>query len=220
MPAQTSKVSLPVIKRLPKYYRYLNNLAADGRDKISSSELARMMGTTASQVRQDFNCFGGFGQQGIGYKVDVLLAEISKLLFGSGNLLPTILIGAGRLGTAVSSFISRNTNGYRLLAVFDINPALIGQEMVGVKIHALDELEAFCAVHKPVVAVLCVPRQSAIEVSDELVRLGIQGFWNFSHYDLSVKYPDVTVENVHLGDSLMSLGYRLRERSEQNGPEL
>ena len=118
------------------------------------------------------------------------------------------------------SFISRNTNGYRLLAVFDINPALIGQEMAGVKIHALDELEAFCAVHKPVVAVLCVPRQSAIEVSDELVRLGIQGFWNFSHYDLSVKYPDVTVENVHLGDSLMSLGYRLRERSEQNGPEL
>ena len=220
MPAQTSKVSLPVIKRLPKYYRYLNNLAADGRDKISSSELARMMGTTASQVRQDFNCFGGFGQQGLGYKVDVLLAEISKLLFGSGNLLPTILIGAGRLGTAVSSFISRNTNGYRLLAVFDINPALIGQEMAGVKIHALDELEAFCAVHKPVVAVLCVPRQSAIEVSDELVRLGIQGFWNFSHYDLSVKYPDVTVENVHLGDSLMSLGYRLRERSEQNGPEL
>ena len=179
-----------------------------------------MMGTTASQVRQDFNCLGGFGQQGIGYKVDVLLAEISKLLFGSGNLLPTILIGAGRLGTAVSSFISRNTNGYRLLAVFDINPALIGQEMAGVKIHALDELEAFCAVHKPVVAVLCVPRQSAIEVSDELVRLGIQGFWNFSHYDLSVKYPDVTVENVHLGDSLMSLGYRLRERSEQNGPEL
>ena len=220
MPAQTSKVSLPVIKRLPKYYRYLNNLAADGRDKISSSELARMMGTTASQVRQDFNCFGGFGQQGIGYKVDVLLEEIGRLLFGSGELLPTILIGAGRLGTAVSSFISRNTNGYRLLAVFDINPALIGQEMAGVKIHALDELEAFCAVHKPVVAVLCVPRQSAIEVSDELVRLGIQGFWNFSHYDLSVKYPDVTVENVHLGDSLMSLGYRLRERSEQNGPEL
>ena len=219
MPAQ-NKVSLPVIKRLPKYYRYLVSLSADGRDKVSSSELARMMGTTASQVRQDFNCFGGFGQQGIGYKVDVLLAEISKLLFGSGNLLPTILIGAGRLGTAVSSFISRNTNGYRLLAVFDINPALIGQEMAGVKIHALDELEAFCAVHKPVVAVLCVPRQSAIEVSDELVKLGIQGFWNFSHYDLSVKYPDVTVENVHLGDSLMSLGYRLRERSEQNGPEL
>ena len=93
-----NKASLPVIKRLPKYYRYLSNLQADGRDKISSSELARMMGTTASQVRQDFNCFGGFGQQGIGYKVDVLLAEIGKLLFGSGELLPTVLIGAGRLG--------------------------------------------------------------------------------------------------------------------------
>ena len=209
-----SKVSLPVIKRLPKYYRYLNTLASEGRDKISSSELATMMGTTASQVRQDFNCFGGFGQQGIGYKVEVLLAEISKLLFGTGELLPTILIGAGRLGTAVSSFISRDTNGYRLLAVFDINPELIGRQMAGVPIHALDDLEPFCAAHKPVVAVLCVPRQSAIDLSDELVRLGIQGFWNFSHYDLSVKYPEVTVENVHLGDSLMSLGYRLRERTE------
>ena len=134
-----------------------------------------MMGTTASQVRQDFNCFGGLASRGIGYKVDVLLAEISKLLFGSGNLLPTILIGAGRLGTAVSSFISRHTNGYRLLAVFDINPALIGQEMAGVKIHALDELEAFCAVHKPVVAVLCVPRQSAIEVSGRAGKAGYSG---------------------------------------------
>ena len=179
-----NKASLPVIKRLPKYYRYLSNLQADGRDKISSSELARMMGTTASQVRQDFNCFGGFGQQGIGYKVDVLLAEIGKLLFGNGELLPTVLIGAGRLGTAVSSFISRDTNGYKLIAAFDINPALEGKEISGVTIRPLSELESFCAAHKPVVAVLCVPRQSAMDLSDELVRLGIQGFWNFSHYDL------------------------------------
>ena len=205
-----NKVSLPVIKRLPKYYRYLTNLAADGRDKVSSSELAHMMGTTASQVRQDFNCFGGFGQQGIGYKVDVLLEEIGRLLFGNGDLLPTILLGAGRLGNAVSSFIARNTNGYRLLAAFDTNPALVGEAMGGVIIRPLEELELFCLEHKPVVAVLCVPRQSAVEVSGDLVRLGIRGFWNFSHYDLSVEYPDVTVENVHLGDSLMSLGYRLR----------
>ena len=128
-----NKASLPVIKRLPKYYRYLSNLQADGRDKISSSELARMMGTTASQVRQDFNCFGGFGQQGIGYKVDVLLTEIGKLLFGNGELLPTVLIGAGRLGTAVSSFISRDTNGYKLIAAFDINPALEGKELPAVR---------------------------------------------------------------------------------------
>ena len=142
--AVQNKVSLPVIKRLPKYYRYLTNLSADGKDKISSSELAHMMGTTASQVRQDFNCFGGFGQQGIGYKVDVLRAEIGNLLFGDGEKLPTILVGAGRLGSAVSSFISRDANGYKLLGVFDVNPDLIGKEMCGVPILPLSELEAFC----------------------------------------------------------------------------
>ena len=209
MPAQ-NRASLPVIKRLPKYYRYLVNLSAEGREKVSSSELAHMMGTTASQVRQDFNCFGGFGQQGIGYKVDVLLDEIGHLLFGNGERLPTILIGAGRLGRAVSSFIARDTNGYRLIAAFDVDPDLVGKEMSGVTIRPLTELESFCQQNKPVVAVLCVPRQSAVEVSSELVRLGIKGFWNFSHYDLSVEHPEVTVENVHLGDSLMSLGYRLR----------
>ena len=210
--AVQNKVSLPVIKRLPKYYRYLTNLSADGKDKISSSELAHMMGTTASQVRQDFNCFGGFGQQGIGYKVDVLRAEIGNLLFGDGEKLPTILVGAGRLGSAVSSFISRDANGYKLLGVFDVNPDLIGKKMCGVPILPLSDLDKFCAEHRPEVAVLCVPRQSAMDLAGELVNQGIKGFWNFSHYDLSVEYPDVTVENVHLGDSLMSLGYRLRNQ--------
>ena len=207
-----NKVSLPVIKRLPKYYRYLTNLSADGKEKISSSELAHMMGTTASQVRQDFNCFGGFGQQGIGYKVDVLRVEIGKLLFGDGEHLPTILFGAGHLGSAVSSFISRDTNGYRLIGVFDINPDLFGKEMSGVPILPLTSLSEFCAQHHPEVAVLCVPRQSAIDLAADLVSYGIQGVWNFSHYDLSVEYPQLTVENVHLGDSLMSLGYRLRNK--------
>ena len=207
-----NKASLPVIKRLPKYYRYLSNLQADGRDKISSSELARMMGTTASQVRQDFNCFGGFGQQGIGYKVDVLRAEIGNLLFGDGEKLPTILVGAGRLGSAVSSFISRDTNGYKLIAAFDNAPDEVGKEINGIQILHIDELEAFCAEHHPKVAVLCVPRDGAEQVSGRLVDLGIEGFWNFTHYDLSVPYPDVVVENVHLGDSLMSLGYRLRNQ--------
>ena len=210
--AMQNKVSLPVIKRLPKYYRYLTTLSADGKDKISSSELAHMMGTTASQVRQDFNCFGGFGQQGIGYKVDVLRAEIGKLLFGDGEKLPTILVGAGRLGSAVSSFISRDTNGYKLLGVFDVNPDLIGKEMCGVPILPLSQLEEFCTEHHPEVAVLCLPRSGAEELSSRLVSLGIQGFWNFSHYDLSIPYPELVVENVHLGDSLMSLGYRLRNQ--------
>ena len=210
--AVQNKVSLPVIKRLPKYYRYLTNLSADGKDKISSSELAHMMGTTASQVRQDFNCFGGFGQQGIGYKVDVLRAEIGNLLFGDGEKLPTILVGAGRLGSAVSSFISRDANGYKLIAAFDVAQNEVGKEISGIQIRHIDELESFCAEHHPKVAVLCVPRDGAEQVSGRLVDLGIEGFWNFSHYDLSVPYPDVVVENVHLGDSLMSLGYRLRNQ--------
>ena len=209
------KASLPVIKRLPKYYRYLRTLKNDGITSISSRELAAQMGTTASQVRQDFNCIGDVnGRQGIGYSVENLLSILEHLLFGNGDLLPTILIGCGRLGKAVSRFITTDTNGYKLIAAFDINPALEGKEISGVTIRPLSELESFCAAHKPVVAVLCVPRQSAMDLSDELVRLGIQGFWNFSHYDLSVVYPQVTVENVHLGDSLMSLGYRLRSHDE------
>ena len=201
---------MPVIKRLPKYYRYIAQMHHNGISKISSSELARMMGTTASQVRQDFNCFGGFGQQGIGYNVEVLLHEVGQLLFGGGERLPTILIGAGRLGTAVSRFLTTDANGYNLLAVFDVQDDLVTQSLDGVPIHHIRELESFCKEKKPVVAVLCLPRESAKELSGQLIGLGIKGFWNFSHYDLSIAYPDVTVENVHLGDSLMSLGYRLR----------
>ena len=206
------QISKAVISRLPRYYRYLGELMEEGIERISSNELSARMKVTASQIRQDLNNFGGFGQQGIGYKVDVLRAEIGKLLFGDGERLPTILVGAGRLGSAVSSFISRDTNGYRLLGVFDVNPDLIGKEMCGVPILPLSDLDKFCAEHHPEVAVLCVPRQSAMDLAGELVEQGIKGFWNFSHYDLSVEYPDVTVENVHLGDSLMSLGYRLRNQ--------
>ena len=200
--ATQNKASLPVIKRLPKYYRYLTTMQRNGIEKVSSSELARIMGTTASQVRQDFNCFGGFGQQGIGYKVDTLQSEVSKLLFGdNGEKLSTILLGVGRLGNAVSSFLTRDVNGYRLLAAFDVREDVVGTEMNGVPVRHIRD---------PQVAVLCIPRESAAELSSTLVSLGIKGFWNFSHYDLSVDYSDIIVENVHLGDSLMSLGYRMR----------
>lgn len=208
-----AKVSLPVIKRLPKYYRYLHTLQQNGIGSISSRELAAEMGTTASQVRQDFNCIGDVnGRQGIGYSVDNLLAILEQLLFGDGERLPTILLGCGRLGKAVSRFITTDTNGYTLIAGFDIAANEVGKTISGIPILHLDELESFCAVHKPVVAVLCMPRSGAEQVSGRLVKLGIQGFWNFSHYDLSVPYPEVIVENVHLGDSLMSLGYRLRNQ--------
>ena len=209
--ATQNKASLPVIKRLPKYYRYLTTMQRNGVEKVSSSELARIMGTTASQVRQDFNCFGGFGQQGIGYKVDTLQSEVSKLLFGdNGEKLSTILLGVGRLGNAVSSFLTRDVNGYRLLAAFDVREDVVGTEMNGVPVCHIRDLAEFCNANHPQVAVLCTPRESAAELYSTLVSLGIKGFWNFSHYDLSVDYSDIIVENVHLGDSLMSLGYRMR----------
>ena len=209
--ATQNKASLPVIKRLPKYYRYLTTMQRNGIEKVSSSELARIMGTTASQVRQDFNCFGGFGQQGIGYKVDTLQSEVSKLLFGdNGEKLSTILLGVGRLGNAVSSFLTRDVNGYRLLAAFDVREDVVGTEMNGVPVRHIRDLAKFCNANHPQVAVLCIPRESAAELSSTLVSLGIKGFWNFSHYDLSVDYSDIIVESVHLGDSLMSLGYRMR----------
>ena len=207
------KASIPVIKRLPKYYRYLRSLQADGITSISSRELASQMGTTASQVRQDFNCIGDVnGRQGIGYSVENLLSILESLLFGNGDRLPTILIGCGRLGKAVSRFITTDTNGYKLIAAFDVAENEVGKEISGIRIRHIDELEAFCEENKPKVAVLCVPRDGAQQVSGRLVDLGIEGFWNFSHYDLSVSYPNVVVENVHLGDSLMSLGYRLRNQ--------
>lgn len=211
--AVQNKVSLPVIKRLPKYYRYISELKQNGVIKVSSSELAHSMGTTASQVRQDFNCFGGFGQQGIGYHVDVLHAELSSLLF-SEKKLGTILIGTGRLGRAISGYLTAEARGYQLLAAFDKKPDEVGKLLCGAPILNVDEVAAFCAAHKPDVAVLCIPKSSARELAPTLVSMGIESFWNFSHYDLSVDFPDVTVENVHLGDSLMSLGYRVRSGQE------
>ena len=148
----------------------------------------------------------------LGRAVENLLSILEGLLFGNGDRLPTILIGCGRLGKAVSRFITTDTNGYRLIAAFDVAQNEVGKEINGIQILHVDELEAFCAEHHPKVAVLCVPRDGAEQVSGRLVDLGIEGFWNFSHYDLSVPYPDVVVENVHLGDSLMSLGYRLRNQ--------
>ncbi len=208
------KPSLPVIRRLPKYFRHVKEMKLKGISKVSSSELAKVMGTTASQVRQDFNCFGGFGQQGIGYGVDVLYDEISSILF-SEKRLGTILIGTGRLGRAISSYLTGEARGYELLAAFDKSETEIGKELFGVPILNVETLQSFCEKNKPEVAVLCVPKASSIELAPTLVSLGIKGFWNFSHYDLSVAFNGITVENVHLGDSLASLGYRVHNQSEE-----
>lgn len=209
------KVSLPVIKRLPRYYRYICTLKSNDVLTISSSELAAMMGTTASQVRQDFNCFGGFGQQGIGYTVDLLRQELEKLLLG-GTELDIILIGTGRLGRTVSHFISTEITGYNLTAVFDKSPEQIGTQMEDLTVQDIATLPAYCKQHSPAIAVLCVPSEGASGVASELTSLGIKGFWNFSHYDLKATSADIVVENVHLGDSLMSLGYQVRHPAEDN----
>lgn len=207
------KAALPVVRRLPKYYRYLRELQRAGVKKVSSSDLARMMGATASQVRQDFNCFGGFGQQGIGYDVATLLQELERLLFHEERL-DAVLIGVGALGRAIAKWITNEVQGYRLLAAFEADHALIGQTVCGTPILSAEALASFCRLHRPQVAVLCLPRDAAATLAPTLQACGIRGVLNFSHCDLAVSCPDLIVENVHLGDSMMSLGYRVRESLE------
>jgi len=204
-----SLISAPVIKRLPRYYRFLGELEKQGFIRISSRELSEKMGFTASQIRQDLNCFGGFGQQGYGYNVKELHKTIGEILgINVGN--KTILIGAGNLGRAIAAHIDFGKRGFELIGIFDSNPEKTGQLISGVSVSHTDRIERFCKERKPVCAVLCIPKTAAQEIVDKLVTLGIKGFWNFSHYDLKTDHhDDVIVENVHLADSLMTLAYGL-----------
>ncbi len=169
------------------------------------------MGLTASQIRQDLNCFGGFGQQGYGYNVVSLYEEIAKIL-GLDHKLDAILIGVGNLGKAVASHMNFAERGFRLIGLFDSNPSLIGKELSGIKIMDTSELQSFCEERKPTVAILCIPKAAAESLGKRLLDCGIRCFWNFSHYDFTLEYDDVIVENVHLSDSLMTLGYRVNEK--------
>lgn len=201
-------VSISVIKRLPRYYRFLGELKSKGIVRISSKDLSKKMGFTASQIRQDLNCFGGFGQQGYGYNIESLYNEIGKIL-GVDKTRKAILIGAGNLGKAVALHMSFEARGFNLIGVFDKNPALSGQMLRGIPIRHIDGLFDFCKDNSPVVAVLCIPSAAAETLAPQLVQLGIKGFWNFSHYDISTNHPNVAVENVHLSDSLMTLSYHV-----------
>lgn len=201
-------VSMSVVRRLPRYYRFLNNLLHKGTKRISSHELADMMGLTASQIRQDLNCFGGFGQQGYGYNVDMLYHAISDIL-GLGHLQKTILIGAGNLGRAILSYTDFTNKGFELIGVFDQAPALVGQTIGRYDILHIDRLHSFCNERRPTVAILCIPQLSAETLAADLVSLGVKGFWNFSHFDFARKFPNVAVENVHLSDHLMTLSYKV-----------
>ncbi len=201
-------VSISVIKRLPRYYRFLGELKAKGVVRISSKDLSEKMGFTASQIRQDLNCFGGFGQQGYGYNIESLYNEIGKIL-GVDKTRKAILIGAGNLGKAVALHMSFEARGFNIIGIFDKNPALSGQMLRGIPIRHIDGLFDFCRDNSPVVAVLCIPSSAAETLAPQLVQLGIKGFWNFSHYDISANHPNVAVENVHLSDSLMTLSYHV-----------
>lgn len=204
-------ISMSVIRRLPRYYRFLHHLKSKGVKRISSKELSEKMGSTASQIRQDLNCFGGFGQQGYGYLVEQLCEEMGNIL-GVSNGYRCILIGAGNLGQAIASHLSFETQGFSLTGIFDNDPDKIGTTLNDLPIRDVSTLEQFCRETRPVMAILCVPRAAVESLSDQLYAMGIKNFWNFSHYDIAMKYSDAIVENVHLNDSLMTLCYRISDR--------
>ncbi|MBQ7203788.1 MAG: redox-sensing transcriptional repressor Rex [Eubacterium sp.] len=203
---ERNDISISVIKRLPRYYRFLENLKDNGIVRISSKELAERMGLTASQIRHDFNCFGGFGQQGYGYNVPDLYQKIGEILCVNKNV-KTILIGAGNLGRAVASKISTRESGFKLVGIFDKNEAISGKIIHSIPVRHIDYLENFCIDNSPTCAVICIPSNDMKELTDLLCRLGITSFWNFSNYDIAMAHPEVLVESVHLTDSLMTLSY-------------
>ncbi|MBD5115813.1 MAG: redox-sensing transcriptional repressor Rex [Ruminococcaceae bacterium] len=210
---KNGKISNSVIRRLPRYYRFLGELQEEGITKISSGELSQRMKLTASQIRQDLNCFGGFGQQGYGYNVSELREEIGAII-GIDKRLNAILVGAGNLGKAVALHLNFENCGCKLIGVFDSNPDLSNNALGDMKILSTSLLESFCKNSKPQIAILCIPKESAKELCDKLLGLGIRSFWNFSHYDLNLEYEDedIIVENVHLGDSLLTLTYRTNNK--------
>lgn len=201
-------VSMSVIRRLPRYYRFLSELENAGETRISSKELAEKMGLTASQIRQDLNCFGDFGQQGYGYNVPELRKEIGKIV-GLENRYPCILIGAGNLGRAITAHMPFEKLGFRLVGVFDNSPQVIGTTIRGHTVLDYLSIADFTRDNSPVMAILCIPQESAAAIADDLYGLGLRSFWNFSHYDVSIEHPDAVVENVHMNDSMMTLCYKL-----------
>lgn len=200
-------ISKAVISRLPRYYRYLGELLEDGVERISSNELSSKMKVTASQIRQDLNNFGGFGQQGYGYNVPYLYEEIGKIL-GLDKTHHMIIIGAGNLGQALANYVKFEKRGFKIVGIFDVNPVLKGISIRGNEIRMMEELPQFLKEEKVEIATLTLPKNNAAEAADLLVKNGIKAIWNFAHLDLNVP-KDVIVENVHLSESLMRLSYNL-----------
>jgi len=207
------KISDAVVTRLPRYYRYLRDLQLEGIERISSDELSHRMGVTASQIRQDLNNFGGFGQQGYGYNVSSLKEEIGKIL-ALQKIHNLIIIGGGNLGKALAGYSKFESSGFEVKAIFDISDQVVGTEVRGIKVLHLDDLESFLTENSIDIATLAIPKATVNEVAKRLYNCGIRAFWNFAHLDLEIP-SDAYVENMHLIDHLMKLSYRLnREQGE------
>ena len=204
-------ISPAVIKRLPRYYRYLGDLLKNDVVRISSKELSQKMNVTASQIRQDLNNFGGFGQQGYGYNVEFLYNEMGRIL-GLDRTNNIIIIGAGNLGQALANNQDFDSNGFKIIGLFDVNPRLIGMTVRGVEVYDIDMLEEFLSKNEVMIAALTLPKNKATKIAGELVDLGIKALWNFAPVDLNLP-DDVIVENVHLSESIMTLSYRIHSKN-------
>lgn len=206
-------ISSAVVRRLPRYYRYLGELMESGVERISSNELSERMKVTASQIRQDLNNFGGFGQQGYGYNVAYLHSEIAKIL-GIDTAHNMIIVGAGNLGQALAGYADFEKRGFIVKGIFDINPELTGQSIRGITVRMFYEMEEFVKKNDIEIATLTIPKESAVEVANILVNAGIKAIWNFAHTDLNLP-KDIIVENVHLSESLMRLSYNIASRNKK-----
>lgn len=203
-------VSQTVINRLARYYRHLSELKKEGRVRISSVEFAKRLGVTASQIRQDLNCFGGFGQQGYGYNIEQLHYEIANIL-GFHKQKKTILVGAGNLARAIAAHTEFEEIGFSLIGIFDKKESVIGETVRGLPIRHINTLDDFCHENFPKVAILCLPKEEVKPIAKLLISLGVKNFWNFSRYDLSSEFSGIQVENVHFRDTLIKLGYKCSE---------
>lgn len=205
------KISQAVISRLPRYFRYLGELKDEGVERISSHELSERMHVTASQIRQDLNHFGGFGQQGYGYNVSSLYEEIGKIL-GLDIKHRLILVGAGHLGQALANYVNFEKRGFKICGIFDRNPDLIGKSVRDIPILSMNEMRSFVEGNDIDIAIIAIPKGGAVEVANELVSCNIKAIWNFAHIDLNVP-KDVVVENVHLSESLLRLSYNINKNN-------
>lgn len=216
---EAKEISKAVIKRLPRYYRYLGELLESGVERISSNDLSKRMRVTASQIRQDLNNFGGFGQQGYGYNVKYLYEEIGKILSLDKKHF-IIVIGAGNLGQALANYVAFEKLGFYIKAMFDINPEMAGTEVRNIPVYHMENLEQYLKENKIQIAALTIPKARAEEVANTLTEYGIKAIWNFAHTDLNLP-EDVVVENVHLSESLMRLSYNVnRQHMESRSPKI